>query len=52
MPFCPEDSTAIGYIYVVQSAWSNYDFSLWSSYGQLCRPGVPKAAIKAAYEQL
>ena len=23
MPFCPDDSTSVGYIYVVQAAWSN-----------------------------
>jgi hypothetical protein len=48
MPFCPDDSTAVGYVYVIQAAWSNaaltdkYDFST---------PGVSHALIKTWYEQ-
>ncbi len=39
MPFCPDDSTAIGYTYVVQSAWSN---ALWHGATNFGTPGVTK----------
>jgi hypothetical protein len=50
MPFCPEDSTAIGYTYVVQSAWSADSYSYKGTTISFATPGVPHAAIKEAYD--
>lgn len=47
MPFCPDDSTTMGYIYVVQSAWSNANVTDGPDFGA---PGVSKADIKKYYE--
>jgi hypothetical protein len=47
MRFCADDSTAIGYLYIVQSAWSDYAVSATVDFGT---PGVTKANIKKYYE--
>jgi hypothetical protein len=51
MPFCADDSTSIGYIYVLQSAWSNDNGAARTpATPNFGKPGVAKADIKKYYE--
>jgi len=50
MAFCPDDSTTMGYIYVVQTAWSNAPAVTATGQPNFGAAGVSKADIKKWYE--
>jgi len=50
MPFCADDSTTMGYIYVVQSAWSNAPLDAVKGSPNFAAAGVSKADIKKWFE--